>query len=112
MATPTQKIPVELGGKTRHFRFAFLAMAAIEDATQQLPEQVIMRAQAGSPNAMATVVWAGLLHEDKAITIDDVKEWLDVVDMNELTAAVVKAQNIANGDGDSVESEGNAEAIG
>ena len=79
---PTTKIknsvPVELGGKTRHLRFSFNALVALEDELG-IPISEIGDVLSGSVKLrdLRSLIWAGLLHEDKTLSTEDVGEWLD-----------------------------------
>lgn len=107
MASPTRAVTIELGGKVRSLRFTFEALAAIEDTTGKLPAEVIARAGLGSPNAIAQLVWAALLHESPDLSVAEVRKLIDLHDLEGLAKAINDASDAAYGKG---EPEGNAVA--
>lgn len=103
--TPTPAVTLELGGKARSLRLGYLGIAALEDKFPGPSENpmsevdaLFKRAEAGSPNALASVVWACLLHEDEALTVPQVIRWLDGVDIGEIAGAVRRATTASTGD--------------
>jgi len=80
---PKQSIPVELGGTTKHLRYDFNALVALEDQLG-IPISDIGNMMAGSVKLgdLRSLIWAGLIHEDKSLTPADVGEWLDFGQLN------------------------------
>jgi hypothetical protein len=74
---PTQSIPIELGGKTRHIRFTFNALVALEEELG-IPISEIGNILSGSVSLtnLRRLVWAGLIHEDEELTQKQVGDML------------------------------------
>lgn len=47
------------------------------------------------PVAVRAVLWAGLLHEDPAVTIEQVGSWVDVGNLGDVTQTVAEALLLA-----------------
>lgn len=75
---PKQSIPIELGGKTRNLRYDFNALVALEDKLG-VPISKIGEVLTGSVSVknLRTLIWAGLIHEDRGLTQKKVGEWID-----------------------------------
>ena len=75
---PKKSVPIELGGKTRHLRYDFNALVALEE-TLNIPISEIGKLMSGSVKIkdLRSIFWAGLIHEDNGITANEVGEWLD-----------------------------------
>lgn len=88
----TQSIPIELGGKTRHIRFTFNALVALEEELG-IPISEIGEIMSGSVSLtnLRRLVWAGLIHEDKDLTQEQVGEFLGLVDIGDLAEKLAKA---------------------
>ena len=73
-----KSVPIELGGKTRNLRFTFNALVALEDDLG-ISISDIGELLSGSVRlkSLRSLIWAGLLHEDKELTPDGIGEWLD-----------------------------------
>jgi len=92
MPTPTQSIFIEIGGKTRHLRYDW---SAFEAADAELGANIFdIMDKAGSSLSFTQVkvlLWAGLLHEDKALTIDEVVSWLSPRNYVDLVVKISQA---------------------
>lgn len=89
---PKQSIPIELGGKTRHLRFTFNSLVAIEEALGR-PISEIGNIMSGSVSVkdIRALIWAGLIHEDKELTQEQVGEWLDMSAMVTISGKLAEA---------------------
>jgi len=89
---PTQSIPIELGGKTRHLRYTFNALMTLEDELE-VPLSDIGKVLTGSVSVktLRTVLWAGLIHEDKELTQEQVGEWADFSVFSQVVDGFTKA---------------------
>ena len=68
-----ESIPIELGGKTRHLRFDFNAMVALEEELKiSIMEIGTILSGAVKLKDIRAILWAGLIHEDPALTPRDV----------------------------------------
>lgn len=80
---PKQSIPIELGGVTKHLRYDFNALVAMEEELG-IPISDIGNMMAGSVKLkdLRSFIWAGLIHEDKSLVPSDVGEWLEFSKLN------------------------------
>lgn len=93
--------PVELGGQRRVIRFDFHALYQIEmqtpECTAAMHAAMLARLSARS---LAVLTWAGLLHENRALTIGDVvaMEGVEITN-SELVKALTRevAKNYSEG---------------
>jgi hypothetical protein len=86
---PKQSTPIELGGKTKHLRYDFNALVAMEDELG-IPISEIGDMMAGSVKLkdLRSLIWAGLIHEDKSLTPSDVGEWLEFEELDYIAEKV------------------------
>lgn len=89
---PTQSIPIELGGKTRHIRYTFNALVTLEDELG-IPISEIGEIMSGSVSLknLRRLIWAGLIHEDKDLTQEEVGEFLSLADITEIADKLARA---------------------
>ena len=89
---PKQSIPIELGGKTRHLRYTFNALVALEDKLG-VPISKIGDMLTGSVSVknLRTLIWAGLIHEDGGLTPKKVGEWLDFSMLSDIIGKFTEA---------------------
>ena len=89
---PKQSVSVKLGDKTRHLRYNFNALVALEEALGS-PISEIGTLVSGSVRLkdLRAIVWAGLLHEDADVTEKDVGSWLDLSMLGEIADKVREA---------------------
>jgi len=95
---PLKSIPIILGdGKERHLRFDFNSFCALEEefniSLQELPNKL-----AGSLDAktLRAILWAGLIHEDEALTIRQTGALIDIENIGTITDAILKAFNLSS----------------
>jgi hypothetical protein len=96
--TATKGVPVKLGGKSRLLRYTNRAFVRLEEEMGLSLGQVGERVSGGSIKATAAMVWAGLLHADPALELDDVVDMLPLGDLSPVAEAVGKALSAAFGD--------------
>ena len=92
-------VPIVLSdGKTRHLRFDFNALIALEE-TLGISIANLKDAMAGPGmlKAVRGILWAGLIHEDEALTLRVAGELIDAAKINEISAAVMDALSTAFG---------------
>jgi len=89
---PKKSVPITLGGKTRHLRYDFNALVALEKELG-LPISDIGNLAAGSVSLsdLRAFIWASLLHENKDLTPEEVGEWLDFSVVGEIADKVSEA---------------------
>ena len=93
---PKESVAIELGGKTYHLRYTFNALIALEDELgipisdigSILSDKVKLR-------PIRALVWAGLIHEDKGLTLEGVGEMLGLSDLAAIAEKVGEAFMLA-----------------
>ncbi|MFV9511805.1 hypothetical protein [Tepidibacillus sp. LV47] len=91
-------IPIILD-KERHLKFDLNAFAELEELYGDF--QTAMDAmQKGSIKAIRAMLWAGLIHEDKSLTVEDVGSMIDMSNINEVVGIISKAISEAMPKGD------------
>lgn len=89
--------PVKLD-KTRNFRYGMKALNIIEKVLKK--NLATLNFEEMSIEETATIIWAGLVHEDKELTVDKVMDLIDEYSsLNEVSESMGKAFVQAFGDG-------------
>ena len=101
VVTPAIRIDLD---EPRHLRFDFNAFVHLEDAFN-LPIKDVLDLLAGPVKLrnLATIIWAGLLHEAPALTVDEVFLILPINDLKMVSDKVREAIEIAFAKGDGSE---------
>jgi hypothetical protein len=86
-------IEVELGGKVRHIRYTMNALAEIED-NLGVPLSEMESVKMTIKN-VRVILWAGLIHEDKTLTIEEVGDMVDLENMEAVQEKVAEAFTMA-----------------
>jgi hypothetical protein len=86
-ATPV--VPIELGGKTRNLRFTNRALVKSED--------VLAAGNAGTIRTAQIMLWAGLLHEEPTLTVDQVIDMVEPHQYETIALSIERALNLALG---------------
>lgn len=94
MSIPTVLVPIELGGKGHTLNMSFNAWCEVEKATGQNPFAEDVDFDLTSPNNVRVMLWAGLLHENPALTLQEVGNMLDATPGGFTTALVAVAQAV------------------
>lgn len=81
--------PIELD-KTRNFRYGMKAISLIEKKLKKPMSKIDL--DNGTMEETATMIWAGLHHEDKSLTVDKV---MDLVDEHSNLVTVAEAMGKA-----------------
>lgn len=85
--------PVKLD-KVRNFRYGMRALKTIEDLTGKSISQIDMNNI--TMDTLAIMLYAGLVHEDKSLTIDKVIDLVDEYsDIQEIAETMGKAMELA-----------------
>lgn len=90
MTNTTPLVPVDLD-KRRHLRVDLNAMCKIEEATGLAFSDI-------DPNKISSMrlfLWAALLHEDSALTVDEVGSWVHSGNLADVNQAINIALGIA-----------------
>lgn len=115
--TPTKGTRVKLGGAVRTLRFTNRALVAIEDELGLTLIEAGAAVQRGSLKAISALAWAGRLHGEPALTLDEVLDQIDLRRLEEIGDAIGQALETALGkataEGAGTEDpEGNPKAAG
>jgi hypothetical protein len=90
-----KQIQVNLGGKLRTLKFDFNALCMAETLGVNIGDL-----QNGSTpmNALRTLLYVGLCHEDKKLTVISVGEMIDKTNLKDITAKLQEALTDAFGE--------------
>lgn len=94
---PTKRVPIELGGKRRFFRYTNTSLIRIEEQVDWTIQEVMERADRGSLRAIVALVWAGLLHDEPDLAYYEAAELFDPARAEEIIAAATEAITAAYG---------------
>ena len=89
-------IPIEIGGKKRQLRYTWFALESLENE-MEIPILEIAKMMASSVKLkqLKIIIWAGLLHEDKDLTLSNVGEWLEITKLAYYGNIIRKAFELA-----------------
>jgi len=89
---PKQYASIKLGGRVRHLRYDFNALVALEEVLGS-PMSEVGNLVSGSVRLkdLRAIIWAGLLHEDRDITEEDVGNWIDLNKLGDIADKVREA---------------------
>jgi len=85
-----EDVEIEIGGKLRHLRMDFRAIAAAERATGRNLLRPGSVAAAGASEVTA-ILWGCLLHEEPGLKLDDVRSWIHYGNVDDAFTAVMQA---------------------
>ena len=98
-----RKVPITLAdGKPRNLLYKFNALVELVE-TLGFDIMNIQSAISGPGmlKAIRGILWAGLIHEDKALTIEEAGDLIEFSQIDELTKAMLEALDVAfKSDGD------------
>lgn len=83
------KTPILLD-KERHIAFDLNAVCALEDRFGNC-FQALEKLRSGTVKAARTFLWAGLVHEDPALTEEQVGSFITMMNLEEISLALVEA---------------------
>lgn len=101
---PATGVKVKLD-RQRVLRYTFGALVALENETGESFSATADKLQAGSMAAINLLLWAGLRHEDRSLTPEDVADMVEVDQLTAISEAIAEAVAKAF-----PEDEGNAKA--
>lgn len=107
---PLNGVQVTLGGEKRTLRFTTKSLVRLERDTGLAMGEMAGRMAAGSLFSICAFVWAGLIHAEPKLTIDDVVEMANLTDFDALSAATDAALDMAMGKQVEQPEEGKADA--
>jgi hypothetical protein len=87
-----QPIYIELD-KKRQLKFTLNAMAELEDKYGTI-DDAMKKLDSGSMKAIRFMLWAGLMHEDDALTETQVGDMLEMQDLQEIAEKLNKTMGI------------------
>lgn len=82
-------IPIQID-KKRHLKFDLNAFAELEELYGDI-NTAFEAIQKGSIKAIRAMLWAGLVHEDRSLTLEQVGSMIDMSNINEVVSAISKA---------------------
>lgn len=85
----TKLIPIQLD-KERHLKFDLNAFAELEELYGDI-NTAFEAMQKRSIKAIRAMLWCGLIHEDKSLTLEQVGEMVHLGNMNEVMNAITQA---------------------
>ena len=101
-----QAVSIEVGEKRRSLRYTFNSLIALEEELG-IPianfDQILSNAM--SLKHVRALLWAGLLHEDKSLSPEEVGEWIDISQLNAITSKIEEAISLSFGSGDEKKKE-------
>lgn len=104
---PIKGVPVTIGGERRTLRYTARALDRLENETGLSLGQIQGRARLGNFRLTVSLIWVGLLHEDKELSRDTVLDWLeDLSVIDELASAIDQAMAVAYGEQPESETKG------
>lgn len=80
--------------KERHLRFDLNAFALLEEKYGSVDE-ALKKVEQGSIIALRYMLWAGLVHEDPSLTVEEVGSMFDVKNLNEVSKQLFEAVGAA-----------------
>jgi hypothetical protein len=109
-----RKVPITLAdGKPRNLLYKFNALVELVE-TLGVDIMNIQSAISGPGmlKAIRGILWAGLIHEDKVLTIEEAGDLIEFSQIDELTKAILEALDVAfKSDGDPKNAAGPATEI-
>lgn len=81
-------VAIELGGKERNLYFNLNSLEIIEELTGQSLDKVTKNV---NMKTLKVLVYAGLVHEDKELTVDAVGDMIGFTDIERVSEAIGKA---------------------
>jgi hypothetical protein len=90
---PVRAIPIELNdGKRRELRFDFNALVRMEtELKMQIGEIGALMAGAGSLGHIRAIVWAGLSHAERGLSLEDVGNLIDLDKLGYIAGKIAEA---------------------
>lgn len=111
MGKPQRTFNVKLKDGTYELYFDNAALYEFEEKHGQMALRVLMSGEFGF-RAITHFVWAGLLHRDRPVHLEKVKEIIEVKRMEAITEVIIAALNDAFDTGDEPEAEPEKKAKG
>lgn len=87
-------VALEIGGEERHLRLDFNALAKAEGATGR-NYLMVRNIQRGGAADMTAILWGGLLHESPKLTLDEVRSWVHLGNVNRVIEAIFEAVRLS-----------------
>jgi hypothetical protein len=88
-------VPIELGGKLRHLKYTLNAECKFKELTGLDTFKEGIKFSDLAADQFRVLVWCCLLHEDKAITMEEIGEMIGRGNGMEVLTAVIKAFNLS-----------------
>lgn len=99
MGAPTNRTLVKIGDgtKKRYLRFTWKAIRRLKEETGQPLELTLTLLGRMDADAINAAVWAGLLHDEPEITMDDVEDLIHFDGLDKLIKHVLTVLTLAMG---------------
>lgn len=94
MSIPRVRVPVTLAGEQHHIVFSFNAFCDVQGVLGRNPFDPEGDTDISSPEAIRAYLWAGMRHEDRERTLEDVGDMLEATSGGFVTALTAVAQAI------------------
>lgn len=84
-------VPIEIGSRTRRLVLDFNSLAAVEEVTGK---NMLLSREWASPDVrlLRAVIWAGLLHDEPNLDIEEVGRWISEVGVGALIEPYTRAR--------------------
>ena len=83
-------VEVEIGGKKFRLKYTLYALCKLDEKTGKNPLDGTMFS-AMRPSDVVAVLWAGLLHEKPDADFDELAKSIDLTELRDVSAAMMKA---------------------
>lgn len=90
-------VPIVLGGEKRILRFTTRSLVRLEMETGKTVHENAIHAQQGKMACVVALVWAGCLHMEPKLKMDEVVDWFEPTDLSDVADAIGKAVEQAFG---------------
>ena len=88
----SKTVPITLGGQTRNLKYGFNALVTLEETFGVKINELLTTLAGGLRlSDMRAILWAGLIHEDKALTPEAVGDMIDGVEDIAAIGTAIKA---------------------
>ena len=93
------EIRIELGGRERTLRYPMRSVKRLK-AECGVNLFGLGETQMSDPDVMSAVLWAGLIHGDPELTVDEVDGWYELKDLGAISEAIAGAMGGGTADAD------------
>ena len=94
---PTEGVKVNLGGREVRLRYTTYSEDVAEQQYGKSVVALMIQAGRGSTSSLITLVWAGLLEDNRELNRDDVRDFIELDRFEEIAGAIKEAVHLAHG---------------